>query len=270
MEITVLGPFAAELGGRPVTPTAAKPRQVLALLALQNREVVSVPALIEELWGEEPPRSALTTLQTYVLHLRRLIGAALAERGAGCAKDVLRTRFGGYLLDVDDDTVDAHRFERVATAGERAYDLGDDEAAARLLRQALALWHGRALVDVATGMPLEIEATRLEERRLGVLETRIDADLRLNRHQVLVAELSGLVARHPMNENLRAKYMIALYRSGRQWQALDTYADLRGILVAELAVEPSGRLQHLQQLMLRSDLALDRSCAPAELAVHLA
>ncbi|MBC8091375.1 MAG: AfsR/SARP family transcriptional regulator [Pseudonocardia sp.] len=261
MEITVLGPFGATLGDRSVTPTAAKPRQVLALLALQTREVVSVPALVEELWGENPPRSALTTLQTYVLHLRRLIGAALIERGGGCAKDVLRTRFGGYLLDIDPDHVDAHRFERIATAGERAFDLGDNESAARLLRSALDLWRGGALADVAQGMPLDIEVTRLQERRLGIVETRIDADLRLGRHHALVAELSGLVARHPMHENLRARYMIALYRSGRQWQALDTYADLRDTLVVELALEPSGRLQHLQHLMLSSDVTLDRACA---------
>ncbi|MCY7343515.1 MAG: AfsR/SARP family transcriptional regulator [Pseudonocardia sp.] len=269
MEITVLGPFAAAMGGRSVTPTAPKPRQVLALLALQNRKVMSVPALIEELWGEKSPRSALTTLQTYVLHLRRLIGAALAEEGSGCPKDVLRTRFGGYLLDVDDDSVDAHRFERIASAGEQAFELGDNEAAARLLRSALDLWNGRALVDIAAGMPLEIEAIRLEERRLGVLETRIDAELRLGRHQSLVSELSGLVARHAMNENLRAKYMIALYRSGRQWQAMETYAALRSTLIAELAVEPSGRLQHLHQLMLRSDAALDRS-GVRELEAHFA
>lgn len=261
MKISILGPFEAAMNGRSVTPTAAKPRQVLALLALQNREVVSVPALIEELWGEKPPRSALTTLQTYVLHLRRLIGVALAEEGSGCAKDVLRTRFGGYLLDIDEDSVDANRFERIASAGERAFELGDNEAASRLLRSALVLWNGRALVDIAAGMSLEIEATRLEERRLGVLETRIDAELRLGRHQSLVSELSGLVARHAMNENLRAKYMIALYRSGRQWQAIETYAALRTTLVAELAVEPSGRLQHLHQLILCSDAELDRAGA---------
>src|SRR4051812_7721426 len=173
--------------------------------------------IVDELWGETPPRTASATVQTYVLQLRRLIGCALADEGPRCAKEVLATRFGGYLLNVAPDDVDVNVYGRLARMGQRAFDIGDYESAARLLRSALDTWRGGVLVDVQKGMSLSLEVTRLQESRLSVLETRIDADLQLGRHHSLISELAVLSARHPMNENLCEKYMIALYRSGRQW-----------------------------------------------------
>jgi len=256
MEIQILGPLEARENGRCIAPSAAKPRQILALLALHAGKVVPVPTLFEELWGENPPRSARTTLQTYVMQLRRLIASAL-DGSPRDAKDLLHTRFGGYRLDLPSECVDACAFERIAEAGVRAFDAGDMQAATRLLRTSLEMWQGQALVDVSIGLVLSMDVTRLEEARLVALELRIEADLRLGRHQALLSELAMLTARHPMNENLCAKYMVALYRSGRQWRALEAYARLRDTLVEELGVDPSVRMRRLQQLILSSDATLD-------------
>ncbi|PKK13868.1 MAG: hypothetical protein BUE48_013635 [Thermomonospora sp. CIF 1] len=254
MRIKVLGPLEATRNGQSVAPTAAKPRQILALLALRAGEVVPVPTLVEEIWGEDPPRSALTTMQTYILQLRRLIGRS---SDSGSAKDILVTRYNGYLFPADAVTVDAQEYEKLAEQGNRAWERGDYVAAAELLRKALDMWSGEALVDVQRGMPLSVEATRLEQSRIGVLETRIDAELRLGRHHALLGELAMLVARNPMHENLCAKFMIALYRSGQQWRALEVFRQLRMALANELGVEPSARLQRLQRSILSADPALD-------------
>ncbi|MGH8572266.1 MAG: AfsR/SARP family transcriptional regulator [Gammaproteobacteria bacterium] len=255
MEVKVLGPLEASSHGRSIVPTAGKPRQILALLALEAGQVVTVPTLIEELWGMQPPRSALTTLQTYILHLRRLIEAALATNGGGAAKDVLITRCGGYQLDVAGG-VDVQRYELLASDGSRAAELGDYETASRKLRAALGVWRGKVLVDVQVGARLAIEVIRLEESRLSVLELCIDADLQLGRHYTLLSELARLNANYPMHENLCAQFMLALYRSGQQWRALEVYKRLRDTLVGELGVEPSARLQMLQRAILRSDPTL--------------
>jgi SARP family transcriptional regulator, regulator of embCAB operon len=254
MDICVLGPLEAHVDGRSFTPSAAKPRQILALLALQVGQVVTVPALIEELWGANPPRSALTTLQTYIMQLRRRIAGALTETGA--AKDLLATRYGGYMLDIEPDDVDACRYERMVAGGLKAMEDSDCQLASRLLRAGLDMWHGQALVDVQIGPRLGLEVTRLEESRMSVLETRIDADLRLGRHNSLLSELSVLSARYPTHENLCALYMIALYRAGRQWRALEVFKHLRETLVDELGVEPSARLQHLRRAITSADPAL--------------
>lgn len=255
MEIKVLGPLEAYENGRSVVPTAAKPRQILALLALEAGQVIPVPTLVEELWRLEPPRSALTTLQTYILHVRRQIDAALGSDVRGGAKEILATKHNGYQLNVEGG-VDVQKYERLTAAGSRASERGDYEAASRLLRSALEVWRGPALVDVQVGLRLGIEVIRLEESRLSVLELCIDADLRLGRHYPLLSELAKLNASYPMHENLAAQFMLALYRSGRQWQALDVYRNLRDVLVDELGVEPSPRLQQLQRAILRSDPAL--------------
>jgi DNA-binding SARP family transcriptional activator len=270
MEIKVLGPLEAQENGVSITPTASKPRQLLALLGLQAGHVVTVPMLIEELWGMAPPRSALTTLQTYVLQVRRRIEAALARSGGGRAKDVLVTRYGGYMLDVAPETVDVHAYERLASVGQRAFEIGDLESASRLLGSALDVWRGPVLVDVQIGMRLDMEVTRLQESKLGVLEARIDADIGLGRHKSLLSELSMLSAQHPMHENLCAQYMIALYRSGRQCRSLETYQVLRDTLIGELGLEPSARLRHLQQAMLRSDPSLDENISGHPLERQLA
>jgi len=253
LEIKVLGPLEAVGKTQSIVPTAGKPRQILALLALRAGEVVPVSTLIEEIWGENPPRSALTTMQTYILQLRRLIG----QIAPGLAKEVLITRYNGYLLAAKSVRVDAHVYADLAAAANRCYEAGDYAEAARLSRQALTLWSGQVLIDVQKGMPLEIEVTCLEQSRISLLEIRIDAELRLGRHQAVLGELSMLVARNPMHENLCAMLMTALYRSGQQWRALGVFRQLRAALTAELGVEPSARLQRLQHAILTADPSLE-------------
>ncbi|MEU7601285.1 AfsR/SARP family transcriptional regulator [Streptomyces sp. NPDC040724] len=271
MDIDVLGALAVRENGISITPTAPKPRQVLALLALHADQVVPVSALIEELWAGEPPRSARTTLQTYVLQLRALIATALergaaggaeagtdpvthpgTDRGAGVrtAKDILVTLPGGYLLSSGGGVLDVREFDRLAGSGYRAMDAGDFPAAARLLREALALWTGPAFADVQSGVQLDMEARRLEETRLCALDQRIEADLRLGRHRELLAELTVLASRYRTHENLHGQFMLALHRSGRRGEALDVYQRLRGTLVRELGLEPSVALRRLQRSIL--------------------
>lgn len=262
MEIKVLGPLHAEVNGRSIVPTAGKPRQVLALLALYPSRVVSVATLMEEIWGTRPPRSAMTTLQTYIVQLRRCLSAAMGPEAPGAAKDILVTRHGGYLLQVPPESADAQAFEQLVADGQQAFEEGKDERAASRLRRALALWQGPALVDVRRGPVLEIEAMRLEQSWLVTVERRIDADLRLGRHAELTAELTELIARYPQHEGLHAQAMVALYRSGRQASALDLYRKLRGRLINELGVEPSPQLQRLHQAMLAVDPELDVAAGP--------
>ncbi|MFD7080915.1 BTAD domain-containing putative transcriptional regulator [Streptomyces sp. NPDC059918] len=261
MDIEVLGTLAVRERGVSVTPTAPKPRQVLALLALHADQVVPVSALIEELWQGAPPRSARTTLQTYVLQLRALIATALEEgeaagggeattAGRRTAKDVLVTLPGGYLLNSGGGTSDVREFDRLAGMGYRAMDAGDFPNAARLLREALALWSGPAFADVPGGIQLDMETRRLEETRLCALDQRIEADLRIGRHRELLAELTVLASRYRTHENLHGQFMLALHRSGRRGEALDVYQRLRATLVRELGLEPSVALRRLQRSIL--------------------
>ncbi len=182
MKIQVLGPLHAEAGGLPVVPTAGKARQILALLALHPGQVVPAPRCGTRSGGPGRPCSAQTTLQTYILRLRRCLAAALGQDGAVRARQLLATGHGGYLLRADPADVDAFAFQRAARAGHEAFEDGDSERAARLLREALALWRGPALVDVRAGSALRIQLVRLEESRLLAVERRIDAELRLGLH----------------------------------------------------------------------------------------
>jgi SARP family transcriptional regulator, regulator of embCAB operon len=257
MDIDVLGTLAVRENGVSVTPTAPKPRQVLALLALHADQVVSVASLVEELWGKNPPRSARTTLQTYVLQLRDLISTALEHEPEGAeprtAKDVLVTLPGGYLLNTSGGTNDFREFERLTGTGYRAMDAGDFPGAARQLSQALELWSGPALADVQTGPQLKVETRRLEETRLCALDQRIEADLRLGRHRELLGELTVLVRRYRTHETLHGQFMLALHRSGRRSEALDAYQRLRTTLVRELGLEPSAALHKLQRSVLMAE-----------------
>ncbi|MFH0174300.1 BTAD domain-containing putative transcriptional regulator [Streptomyces cacaoi] len=274
MDIKVLGALNAEINGKNIVPTAGKPRQILALLALRPGQVVPVPTLMEEIWDTDLPHSSLTTLQTYILQLRRMLTHALptthtpdttpttrsdsdTDTSARTAKDILATRYGGYLLQIPPDTVDAHRYEQLAAQGHKAFDNGHDTDAARLLDQALSLWQEQALVDVPHGPVLHIETMRLHQSRLVTQERRIDAELRLGHHSELTAELTHLTARHPQHEGLHSQAMLALYRSGRQAAALDTYRRLRQRLIDELGVEPSPQLQRMHQAILTVDPRLD-------------
>jgi DNA-binding SARP family transcriptional activator len=250
--LRLLGPVSAHLLGRPVMPTAPKQRQMLALLALHAGRVVTRQTLVEELWGDEPPRSFATTLQTYVLQLRARLAEAAGDRG--WARRLLETKPAGYQFNAQLCDTDVAQFQRLVRAGRRAAEAGDLAATAELLGGALALWHGPALVDVPAGRVLRAEVAALEETRLGALERRIDADLALGRHADLLGELTMLVARNPMNENFRAQLMTALYHSGRPGYALEVFRQARSVLREELGVEPGPRLQRLHQAILTGDL----------------
>ncbi|MCT2593607.1 AfsR/SARP family transcriptional regulator [Streptomyces sp. N2-109] len=263
MKAKVLGPLSAEVNGVSIVPTAGKPRQLLALLTLCPGRVMPVSTLMEELWSTALPASALTTLQTYILQLRRRLAAAMGPDAPGsAAKEVLATQYGGYVLQVPREGVDVHAYESLAEEGRLAFEEGDDGRAARSLRAALKLWAGPALVDVRAGPVLGNEVTRLRESRLVTMERRIDAELRLGRHTELIAELADLTGRHPQHEGLHAQAMVALYRSGRQASALDAYRRLRGRLVEDLGVEPSPRLQRLHQAILAVDPQLEVVAGP--------
>ena len=260
ISIQILGPLSAHMDHRPVAPTAPKQRQILVLLALNAGRVVTIPTLVEELWGDQPPRSFATTLQTYILQLRSRLAAAAAD--GEHARRLLGTRHCGYQLEARLCQTDVEDFHRFARAGRSAAEMGDHRAASELLGGALAVWRGPALVDVPAGRVLEAEAASLEQTRSGVLERRIEADLALHRHADLLGELMILVVRNPMNENFCALLMTALYRSGHAGRALQAFQRIRTVLRDELGVEPGSRLQRLQQVILSGEPV----CEPAGLA----
>jgi DNA-binding SARP family transcriptional activator len=245
-EFRVLGPVEAAVEGRPVALPAGKPRALLALLLLNRNRVVATHELIDELWGEEPPETAAKALQGYVSQLRKALGA-----------DRVVTRQPGYLLRVDEGELDLDRFDALVAAARAAMAGGDTEAAARGLTEALALWRGPPLAEFETESFARSAAARLEDERLAAVEERVDAELALGRHAALVPELEQLVEREPYRERLRRQLMLALYRSGRQADALDAYRRAREVLVGELGIEPGRELQELEQAMLRQDESLD-------------
>jgi len=213
--------------------------------------VVSRARLVEELWGEDPPETAAKMVQIYVSRLRKLLEG---ERASGTS---LVTRPPGYVLRVDPESVDASRFERLVREGREALAAGDPGGASRALRQALALWRGTPLGEFEGEPFAQTEGARLEELRLSALEDRIDADLALGRHGDLVGELEALVAEHPLRERVRGQLMLALYRSGRQAEALAAYQRTREHLVEVLGIEPGRPLQALEKAILVQDSALD-------------
>ena len=197
MEIGILGPLTVQEEEVSGMLTASKPRKVLALLLLYANQVVPTTALMEELWDDEPPLSALTTLQTYILQLRKLLSRILRMEASEIAREVLVTKTCGYMFRVQPGKLDLHEFERRAEEGHKALAVGENDRAARLLREALEFWRGQALVDVKAGRLLEMHIRRLEQSRLSALEQRIEADLRLGWHHELLSELTALVVRYP-------------------------------------------------------------------------
>ena len=246
MEFRILGPLEVLADGRQVPLGGARQRGVLAILLLHRGEVVSVDRMVDALWGERPPDTATKTVQVYVSRLRKALG-----------EGVLVTRGGGYVLEAGDDAVDADRFERLVGEGRRALDRGETDVAAERLRSALDLWRGEPLADLAYESFAQNEIARLEQLRLDALEHRIEADLALGRHAELVPELETLVAEHPARERLRGQLMLALYRSGRQSQALESYRDARRALDEELGLEPGPELQRLERAILAQDPAIE-------------
>lgn len=257
IEVNVLGPLEVDIGGISIVPTASKPSQLLAILALNAGRVVTANALTEEVWAGNPPRSVVPTLHTYILKLRRNLDMALAGHSELTSKDILITRRAGYLLNVEPASVDAIRYEQLSAAGHQAVNEGDHERASRTLAEALRLWRGPALADVPVGPQLAIEALRLDENRLGDLHLRIEADLKLGRHHQLLGELATLCVRHPMLENFCVQHMIALYRCGRQSQALAAYRRLRNEMVEQLGVEPSPRVRQLHHAILTGQASVE-------------
>jgi DNA-binding SARP family transcriptional activator len=254
MDFRILGPLEVRDGDRVIALGGTRQRAVLAVLLLHANQVVSSERLIDELWGEEPPKAAAASLRVFVSELRKALEPKRGRRAEG---QVLLTRPPGYLLRAERDELDLSRFERLLEEGRQRLVADMPEVAAQTLREALALWRGPALADFAYEPFAQAATARLEELRVTALELRIEADLALGRHSELVGELEALVAEHPLHERLRRQLMLALYRSGRQSEALDTYRQARRALVEELGIEPSPALQELERAILRQDSALD-------------
>ena len=250
MEYRVLGPLEALGSEGPLPLGGAKQRALLTLLVLNANRVVSRERLIDELWGDDPPETAVTSLQVYVSRLRKLL-----------PEGSLVTRPPGYVLEAEPESVDVLRFDRLSKEGRAALAGGDPTTAARVIREALELWRGPALAEFANEPFAQIEGGRLEDMRIALLEERIDADLALGRHAELIGELDALIASNPHRERLREQLMLALYRSGRQIEALEVYRNVRATL-DEIGIEPGASLQNLERQILNHDAAIDAPALP--------
>jgi DNA-binding SARP family transcriptional activator len=248
----ILGPLEVQADGGEVRLGGQKPRALLAVLLLHPNEVVPADRLIDELWGGDSRETGAGPLRVNVARLRK----ALPE-------GVLTTRSPGYMVSVAPDELDLHRFERLVDEGRGLLARGLAADASQRLHEALSLWRGPALAEFAYESFAQSAIARLDEIKLAATELRIDADLALGRHDELIGELEALVAEHPLRERLRGCLMTALYRSGRQAEALDAYHNARRALVDELGIEPSPGLQELERAILRQDPALDIASATA-------
>jgi DNA-binding SARP family transcriptional activator len=254
MDYRILGPLEAFDGERALALGGSKQRAVLALLLLHGNAALARDVIVDELWGESPPPTAAKVLQNCVSALRK-------ELPSG--PDTLRTVGGAYALQVGTDELDRDRFEHEVAKGRAALAAGESEQAAEQLRAALALWRGTPLSDFAYERFAQEEIIRLEELHVEAIEDRIDADLACGRAEEVVAVLEALVARHPVRERLRRQLMLALYRSGRQAEALAAYRDARQTLLAELGIEPTRALQELEKAILAQDPDLDPARRPS-------
>ncbi|MGZ4354747.1 MAG: BTAD domain-containing putative transcriptional regulator [Gaiellaceae bacterium] len=242
LDFRILGPLEVERDGVPVELTGQRPRIALALLLLEANRVVPSERLVDALWGERPPPTAATALRNVVSQLRRQLG-----------QETIETRSPGYLVRLDDGGFDLARFEERLAAGRRA----PVEERARLLREALGEWRGPPLQELAYESSVQGEIRRLEELQVVAQEDLVDAELELGRHAQLVSELETLIARHPHRERLRAQLMLALYRSGRQAEALEAYQAARRALTGDLGLEPGPALRRLHGAILRQEAGLE-------------
>ena len=252
MEFRILGPLEVHGESGAVALVAIKPRAVLAVLLLHANEPVSAERLALALWGEDAPAGATKTVHVYVSRLRKAVGDPA----------VIETTPAGYRLRVRARELDAERFARGVEAGRRALAAGRPEQGGRLLREALGLWRGPPLAELEFEPFAQAEIARLQELRLEALEARVEADLAMGRHAALIGELQGLLAEHPTRERFAADLMLALYRSGRQAEALEVYHDARRVLVEQVGVEPGPELQRVQQAVLNHDASLELPFAP--------
>ena len=260
LEFRILGPVEVLADGRPLPLGGTKQRALLAVLLLHANHVVSSDRLIDELWGEAPPDTVTQGLRVHVSQLRKVLER---EHLPGEENEVLVTRAPGYMIRLGTDQLDLHRFERLLADAREALAAGDPARSSARFRDALALWRGPPLADLASESFAQTDIARLEELRLTALEERIDADLGLGLQADLVGELESLVARHPLRERVRAQLMLALYRAGRQAEALEVYQATRRTLVEELGIEPSPALQRLEKAILLQDPALEAGLAAA-------
>ena len=254
--VHLLGPVGASVDGVERVVRGAKPRALLAVLAFRHDQVVSVVELVDSLWDEPAPAGAEHTLQQHVSSLRKLLEP---DRSALEAPSILLTRSPGYLLHVD--SLDSDEFERSAAEGFAATQSGRWTDAVDAFDAALACWHGPALGDARSSQRLSAIATGLEQRRLAVVEARIEGRLASGGHVAVIPELEQLIGEHPYRERLRAQLMLALYRSDRQAEALGAYRAARELLVDELGIDPSSALADLEQAILDHDPALLVSAA---------
>jgi DNA-binding SARP family transcriptional activator len=250
LDFRILGPLEVTSDGDPVAPSGRIPRSLLTLLLLRANETVSSERLVNQIWGEQPPKAAVASLQNAVAQLRKLLGPG-----------VLLTKAPGYVLAIGPDQLDLGRFERLLREG-RAAEAPPERA--RLLDEALRLWRGPALADSELETFALGEAQRLEELRLIATEEWIDAQLELERHREVVGDLELLVRTNPLRERLRGQLMLTLYRSGRQADALKAYHDGRRLLVDELGIEPGRALQQLYAQILRQERILETAAPPVE------
>ncbi len=247
IRVKILGQLTVEINNSVCTPTAPKVRQVLALLMLRGNTVLSLDSMIGELWGDNPPCSAVTTAQTYVYQLRKLFAR---YGGEDFAADTIQTVPAGYLCACDPKDLDYWRFEQAVARARTMLGNGSAAAASTLLSSALGIWSGPALLGVDRGTLLEPYAAQLEEERICALELRLRSDMELGRHRELIAELKSLVMNHPYNEWMHAQLMTALHRSGRRGEALAAYQRARRVLRDDLGLEPSEVLQEVHQTAL--------------------
>jgi len=247
LEFRILGPLEVSDEAGPIALGGQRQRALLTVLLLEAGRVVPTDRLVDRLWGEDAPKTATTSLQNSISRLRRELGA-----------DVLETRAPGYVLRAGPDQVDAHRFEAQLRDSRRA---GPEERR-ELLQKALSLWRGPALAEFTFEQFAQAEIRRLEELRVVALEERVDADLELGRHGDVVGELEALAQQHPLRETFRRQLMLALYRSGRQAEALEAYQDARVRFVEELGIEPGPELKRLQSEILRHEAGLAAPDAP--------
>ena len=258
MDFRILGPLEALDEGREVALGGSKQRALLALLLLHANETLSTDRLIDELWGERPPATAAKTVQVHVSRLRKALGRTGGRRRARV------TREHGYELQVDPEQLDAHRFERLSPRAAPSSPPAGPGAAAATLEEALALWRGRPLADLAYEPFAQREIARLDELRVATLELLIEAKLALGRHAEVVGLLEALIGEHPYRERLRAQLMLALYRSDRQADALQAYQEARSRSSEELGIEPGERLRELERAILAQDPALALPAAERE------